>query len=174
MTDIYYSHSFEPQSEAVAKVYYSEKDRLLFVQTVRDGALAGYDEVPYETYRNFALADSAGAYWNTMVKPNYPGFSTADVNLVSEFDAEEGVDPADALVELTEDLGLYEDGVDEEVTEPVKPARRYVVSVEVTQTIQATVYAEDLDKALVQVHEHFENDSNVKDYRFLSATQFFE
>lgn len=100
MIEIVYDREFttDETSSVIDHVYYSTADKLLFVQLVRtdwngNAILAGYENVPADVFTaletlnqnrlNGDTGASVGSYWNIWIKPNFTGYNTADVDLVS-------------------------------------------------------------------------------------------
>lgn len=100
MTDVVYDREFDTEgtSTVIDRVYYSTKDKLLFVQLHRtdwhgDPILAGYQDVPADVFtalettnQNRIKGDqnaSVGSYWNLWIKPYFTGYDTSEVELVS-------------------------------------------------------------------------------------------
>lgn len=95
MTNIVYTHRFatDDTSSVIDFVYYSEPEKLLFVALV-NGVTAGYQDVPLNVYTaldtinnnrlNGDMDSSVGRYWNKWIKPNFTGYDTSDVNLLSQ------------------------------------------------------------------------------------------
>lgn len=88
----YTDHHFSEASSAIDDVYYNEKTQELVIETY-SGSLAGYYGVPREVYDAFVLEDTArayggslGGYWNTIIKPNFKGFSTSYISNFKQLD----------------------------------------------------------------------------------------
>lgn len=102
-------------SSVLDHLYYDEDADRLLVKLV-NGTLAGYEAVSKDRWDAFKLAaqdwnTSTGAYWNTWVKNEYPGFSTGDIDDVVSEDAVNPVAAPAAVTDVTkaEEVRVSED-----------------------------------------------------------------
>lgn len=169
MTEIVYDRDFytDGTSSVINHVYYSTADKLLFVQLVREDwngekVLAGYENVPADVFTaletlnqnrlNGDTGSSVGSYWNVWIKPYFTGYSTADVELLSEAEkAEDEARQAKLRSLLDRPSVFFEDKAPAEEVEEVGEIKFIVHFIEDGDERESgvVIYAGNVDQALV-------------------------
>jgi hypothetical protein len=107
MTNIVYTHHMQtPKSSVIADIYYVDTSEEMFV-VLNSGVIAGYVNVPFNVYQNFAaqesLGGSVGKYWNEWIKPYFNGQSTDHIDdFVSVNDATHAWQPVEDISKAEE------------------------------------------------------------------------
>lgn len=200
MTDVVYTRAFDTDdsSSVIDCVYYSEPEKLLFVELV-NGVLAGYKDVPLNVFTaldtintnrlNGDLNESVGRYWNLWIKPNFSGYDTSDIDLLSEADVARQerlrnlMTKADGVFVRTPQVyeSFYRDSVDlpNATILPVDPPAQlshFGVTIEDDdegETINLTVLATDMDDAIDR-YRQAEKILGWDEAVIVSVTKFFD
>lgn len=79
--EVFYTHSAELDSSALAWVRYDDIDWTLYV-AFHNGTIAGYSEVPQGVYEMLVDAPSAGRYYNASIIGKFDGTPTDDIEFI--------------------------------------------------------------------------------------------
>lgn len=144
--NVYYDFNTTPNSTALNDIWYDGINRELYVE-FPNGTIAGYANVPVETYDSLINADSVGRYFAWSIKGYYTGIS-GDVQFIKRPVAEK----------------VYVAPI------PVPGSARFEVVIQINGDLKLQVTAADFGDASDQVTRLL-NEITTASYTVLSVTK---